>query len=1057
MTSEQDFRILGPIKVITDRQVVPIRAPKLRVLLGALLVHPNKSVGIDDLADRLWEDSPQRKAKATLHTYVWRLRLVLGDNDAKRVVTTADGYRIDVEPHELDLIRFRALADQARRTDDLFARADLLERALAQWQGRPLEDAASDVLLTVDVPSLEGERLDALERRFDVELRIGRHENVLRELQVITAEHPLRERFHGQLMLALHRSGRQADVFTAYQSLKDALADQLGVDPNHEVRLLHHRILTDDPAIRTPQPPPKPAPPNAARIPRELPMDVVDFVGREQAKEQITALLTTGSRSGVPVVVISGQPGVGKTALAVTVAHRLRDQFPDGQLYADLRGHSTIAPLHPDQVLSRFLISLGVPPQQVPSGLDELTTLYRTLMADRRVLLLLDNVATPQQVRPVLPSTPGCGVLVTSRNQLRGLTALQGARPLDLDVLPAADSHALLGTIIGTPPTPAEADGWAELARLCGHLPLALRIVAANVVGLPGRSLRDHLADLREGNRLAALEIEGDDEATVRAAFALSYAALDPRVAHLFRLLGLVPGPDFTVAAVAALAAVPTADAADLLDRLTAANLVARKSEDRYQLHDLLRLYAAERCHQDEDATVITTAKERLYHFYLRHVDASGDLLFPTWLRMPRAASAVDLPPVAFADAAEAASWMDQDCLNVFAAIIEASDDGFRELAWPMAEALRPYLVTAGKYRAEGLAACEAALRAAVDDGAVQAEAALHHTIGAMHYRHADPVRAMDHFTGELRAHRASGSTSGQARTLITIGNVHHVIGDVDQAATHVTKGLALAEAEGDRQLLRFGLLNLSAVEVYRGNLAHAEELGRRNLSLASDEERESVTEGTVRGVLGQALHHQGRGDEALAEITKSVELFRRGSASHYEANGLGHLALAHLDRGDPALALEHARAAVKLADDSGAVFARADTRTMSAKVHHDVGDHERAKGLSEQALDLARKIGMRRTEISALIGLAEASRMSGDHRAAAERAEQARHLAEACGFRVLLVQAGIVLAKTSLDLGDHGEAAAHALSAADLADKAGMRPDRARALRVLGLARAAR
>jgi DNA-binding SARP family transcriptional activator/tetratricopeptide (TPR) repeat protein len=1046
-----DFRILGPVQVLVDHQIVPVRAPKIRVLLGALLVHPNKAVGIDDLADRLWEGGTRRTVKSTMQTYVCRLRGLLGDANGERVVTTADGYQIQVEPDELDLLRFRTLSDQARAADDPFVQAGLLERALAQWQGRPLADVASDLMRTIDAPALEQERLEALERRFDVELRLGRHADVIGELRAITAEQPLRERFHAQLMLALYQSGRQADVFAVYRNLAHDLSAQLGVSPSPELRQLHQRVLTNHPAVAAP---PKRAvvPITDVRTPRELPMGIGDFVGREKAKSQIAAQLI-GPGPGAHLVVVSGQPGVGKTALAVHVAHELRNRFPGGQLYADLRGHAAASPLTPEQILPRFLISLGVPPQQVPKKLDDLVGVYRTLLADRKVLVLLDNVGTPQQVGPMLPNAPGCAVIVTSRNDLRGVTA---ALPITLDVLTVDQARVLLAGIIGPARVESEAAESRELGELCGHLPLALRIAAANLAARPDQSLRDYVSDLSTGNRLAALEIEGDDEAAVRAAFTLSYATLDAPEARLFRLLGLIPGPDFTAAAAAALAARSAEESTRLLDRLATANLVHRKTSTRYQLHDLLRLYAAERCRKDDTRQVVEETKNRLFHFYLRCLDTTGDLMFPTWLRMPRPVADVDLPPVEFADVAEAVSWMDHECPNVFAAIVDAADGGFREFAWPMAEALRPYLVTTGKYRAEGLAACDAALRASVRAGNIPAQAAIHNTIGAVHYRHADPTRALHHFTAELRAHRASGSVGGQARILIALGNIHNLAGNLRQAADHVTEGLGLAEAAGNEQLVRFGLLNLSFVEFCRGNLVRAEELGRRNLSSGFSADGESVTEVAVRRILGQALQLQGRLDEAYEEINRALELCGRSSAPHYEAKVLAVKASWFLDRGELVPAMEHARAAVALAVESGSPNSQVDGLIALAAVHQASGDHRQAVAHYEQASRLCRGIGVRYDEILTLIGHAESSRASGDLAAAAAGAAKALDLSVASGHRVLQGRAGTVLARTKLAAGDLDEAIVLATSAAAIANELGARSDERRALGVLDSIRGA-
>jgi len=1046
MPSEQDFRILGPLEVVVNHQVVPIRAPKLRVLLGALLLQPNKTVGIDDLADRLWEDGPQRKVKAALHTYVWRLRGLLEDADGERVVTTSDGYQVRIESDELDLLRFRALSERARGIGDLAVRARVLEQALGLWRGPALEGMPSDLMRTMDAPRLEEERLDVLERRFDVELRLGRHGAVIGELQSVVDEHPLRERFHAQLMLALYRSGRQGDVFAAYRNLRTVLAEQLGVDPTDELQLLHQQVLTNDPAIAAPTAGTAPA--RDSRAPRELPTAIGDFVGREKIKTQMGALLTEESRSGVPLVVISGQPGVGKTALAVHVAHELRDRFPDGQLYADLRAHSSADTLTAAQLLPRFLISLGVPPQQVPLDVDESAALYRTLLADRKVLVLLDNVGTPQQVRPLLPNAPDCGVIVTSRNQLLGLTALQGAHPINLEVLTGDQAGELLATIIGPERVAAEADDARELALLCGHLPLALRIVAANLLGQPGRALADYAADLRQGNRLAALEIDGDEEAAVRAAFELSYAALEDRTARLFRLLGLVPGPDFGVRAAAALAGVGTGEAELLLEKLAAASLVNRKTGARYQFHDLLRLYAQERCHRTDDRQVARAAKERLLHHYLQHLTHAGGAVH-TLLRLPKPTSTADLPPVESTDPAEAMAWLDVEALNVFASIVAASRDGFHELAWPMAEALRPYLATSGRYRAEGLAACAVALDTAVEHGALDAEGAIHTTIGAVHIRHTDSALAIHHFTSAIRAYRASGSTGGEVRSLIALGNAHHTVGHLGDAARNVQEGLRLAEVDGDRTLRRFAWLNVSLVELVRGNLARCELAGRKTLELCDDTVGDLLTRGEARTIFTKAVHWQGRCAEAVREFTTAIEVFRSCGAPLYEANATGHLSAALRERGELTAALDRARAALALARDCGAKRIETTALNMVASIHHAMGQHERA--LADHALAMAAcdELDQEYGRICAFLGSAECHLALGDLATATTQARQALRSSTDAEYRMLEGRSMTTLARIEL-AGGH-PAHAYASSAVDIARETGALLDEARALEVLG------
>ncbi|MEV4319549.1 BTAD domain-containing putative transcriptional regulator [Actinocrispum sp. NPDC049592] len=1058
MNSRTDFGILGRLEVSVDGRPVPIVAGKHRALLASLLLQANELVSADVLIERLWGAAPPRNPRPTLQTYIQRLRNTLGD--PQRVVTAPTGYQVIVGPDELDLSRFRRLVERAAITEDLFEQADLLHEALAQWRGRPLADVPSDSLQTTEVPHLEEERLEVLEQRFDLELRLGRHAALIRELQVVAEENRLRERFSEQLMLALYRAGRQADAFAVFQTVKDSLAEELGIDPSPQLRSLYQAILTNDPAVAAP------AVASAIeitttvvgprRVPRELPPGPGDFVGRDVVTGEISERLVAGSSAAVPLVVISGAPGVGKTALAVHVGQRLAERFPDGQLYADLRGYSMVPVVPPSQVMSRFLASLGVPDQQVPSDLDELITLYRTLLADRRVLVLLDNVATPSQVRPLLPNAPGCAVLVTSRNELRGLTALQGARPFNLDMLAPEQSYQLLANIAGTARIEAELDAAAAIADLCGHLPLALRIAAANLVSRGASSVEEFAAELKQGNLLARLAIDGDDEAAVRAAFSMSYATVPPAAARLFRLLGLIPGPDFNAEAGAALTGLPVDQAALLIDQLTAANLVVRMDGGRFQLHDLIRLYATEQCHLEEDEHSVTAARTRLYRFYLVHVDAAAELLYPVWIKLLRPHDEPGEPPAGFADSTAALAWMNENFLNVTAAIVQSIQTGPRDVAWPMAESLRSYLVTQGRYRAEGVSACTAVLRVATKDNDNRAAAAMHNTLGGVYNRHAEYQRALWHYTQELRVHEVDAYLIGQARALIAMGNVYQAMGELDEAVRRITRGLRLAREHGNREVSCLGLLNLAFVEMQRGNLQEAEEAARQSLLLCDSDGGGRVVAGESHSILGELMLRRGRCTDAIGEFTQAWRLYTGNSVLHYQADVLGLLAQTHRELGNYRAAVEHAEQGVAIARESGAHDEEADALAILASIHHRLGDPIKAVAICQHALALAKQIGHVRAQIVASLGHAEHRRSVGDLDEATGYAEEALRLARSGGFQTLEGQTETLLAWIRLDSGEAGQAAGHAQRAAGIHRSTGGLLDHARALHALGLARQA-
>ncbi|HEY3465613.1 MAG TPA: BTAD domain-containing putative transcriptional regulator [Amycolatopsis sp.] len=1050
MRNDVRFRVLGPLEVVVDGNVVPVNATKQRILLAMLLLSANSMVTADDLVDQLWDQDPPRGARATLQTYVQRLRRVIGEAD--RITAMTGGYRMRVEPGELDLQRFREAVDRALQVGDLAERSEILREALNCWRGGALADTPSDLLRTVHAPRLERERIAAQEALFDAGLRLGRHRELVGELQAAADAAPLREKLHAQLMLALSRSGQQAEAFAVYNRIKEALATELGVDPDVELRQVYEHILTRDPVSAPPLASHGEAVPGEL-VPHELPADVPDFVGRDDLVGRIEHALT--SSAGVPVVVVTGLPGAGKTALAVKVAHGLQNRFPDGRLYVDLRGHAATPALTPTEVLARFVIALGATTTRLPSGREELVALYRTLLRGRKILFVLDNAVSPSQVRPLLPSAPGCGVVITSRNDLRGLVALQGAALFPVDVLSEEHAGALLTTMIGAERIAAEPAAARELASLCGFLPLALRIAAANVVSGPSGSLAEYVEQLRRGNRLTSLEIEGDEEATVRTAFRLSYVALDPMTARVFRLLGLVAGPDFSTEAVAALTSLPGDAVRARLDQLTVANLVVRKNGSRHQLHDLLRVFAAERCLEDDPEQALDSAVAGLLEFYLRHTESAGSLLYPTYVRLPWPDGLAPPEPGFFADPGEATTWMDTECLNVLAAVVRAAEGTHERLVWLLVEAVRPYLVASGRYREEGIGAFTAALRAAVARGDLPAIASIHSCLGSLTFRHGDNQAAAHHFAEELAAYREAGHREGQARALIALGNLDRDVGRVDDAAARIREGLALAAASANRLLERFGWLGLSYAELLRGELDEAENAARQVIALC-DSSGERATEGNARGILGEILLLRGRCHDAVEQFTRSLDLLRRGSVGHFEADVLGHLARAHLEVGDLEAAGRNARLALRIARGSAAREDEAEALTALAGVHELSGDLDEARRLYRSALGVCQQIGYRRGEISALAGYAEVSRLTGNIPTAVSRARKAVALCAEAGLHILGMRAKIVLAQAELDDGDVHTAAVLAESSYAEAQRFGAQLEQARALRVLALARRA-
>ncbi len=628
------FRILGPLEVLGGKGWTGLGSAKLRALLATLLINSNEVVAVDQLSEELWGERAPRAATNLIQQYVMRLRRRLHDQPGRRLVTRSPGYQLLVaDAEELDAQWFAHLLATglgALQAGAPARAAALLDDALGLWRGRALVDVPPTPAVEAEAARLEEQRLAALEARIDADLACGRHAALIPELRKLVLDQPLRERLWGQLILALYRSGRQADALAAYRQIHRLLDAELSVAPCAALRQLYQQILSADRAMDGPAPPPAPpvpsVPPVAAAepgipgglsqpVPRQLPPGVASFTGRGKYLRQLGQLVgdtAPGPPAALVIAAIAGTAGVGKTALAVHWAHRVAGRFPDGQLYVDLRGHAPSPPVRPVEALAQLLRGLGVAPEQVPARLEEAAGTYRSLLAGKRVLVVLDNAASPDQVRPLLPGSHTCLVVVTSRNQLGGLAARDGARLLTLDVLSRDEAIALVGAIVGDDQTRAEPGAAAELVRLCARLPLALRIAGTNLANHPHQRLVDYAGELAQGDRLAKLVVNGDEQTAVRSAFDLSYQRLAPPERRLFRLLGLVPGCQVSSAAAAAVAGTTPQQAELVLDRLAGAHLLERRAPDRFSFHSLLRLYATARAMAEDSEQERQAATRRL-------------------------------------------------------------------------------------------------------------------------------------------------------------------------------------------------------------------------------------------------------------------------------------------------------------------------------------------------------------------------------------------------------------------------------------------------------------
>jgi DNA-binding SARP family transcriptional activator len=632
-----EFGLLGPLVVRRGTVPVPVASRKQRVVLAALLLRAGRPVTMDDLAEALWGCEPPPSARATIQNYVMRLRRILACPGPAVILTQPDGYLISAGAGDLDVSRFERLLAEARaaaRKQSWEAAAARAGEALALWRGEPLAEGGSEFLALREGPWLAEMRLQAVEARIEAELHLGLEAEVVAELRHLVVAHPLRERLHAQLMLALHRCGRRAEALAAYQDARRVLVRQLGAEPGNELRELHQRMLSDDPALDVPGDPGQAATPTSARpaMPRELPGAAASFVGRTAELAALTRLLERGGGAAPGAVVISvigGTAGVGKTALAVQWAHSVAGRFPDGQLYVNLRGYDPGQPVLASAALAGFLRALGVPGRDIPVAEDERAARYRSLLAGRRVLVVLDNAASEEQARPLLPGARGCAAVVTSRDALAGLVARDGALRLELDLLPPGDAVGLLRALIGAR-VDAEPEPAAALAAQCARLPLALRLAAQLGQARPAASLAGLAGELADQQRrLDLLDAGGDPRTAVRAVLSWSYRHLDAATASGFRLLGLHPGPDLDLRAAAALTGLAPGQAARLLGRLAQAHLIQPARPGRYGMHDLLRAYATEQATCQDSERERRAALTRLSDHYQRDNAAAAGIPAP--------------------------------------------------------------------------------------------------------------------------------------------------------------------------------------------------------------------------------------------------------------------------------------------------------------------------------------------------------------------------------------------------------------------------------------------
>ena len=852
------FRLLGPLEVRAGDDWRGIGAPKWRSVLAALLINPGQIVAADTLISEVWRDAPPARAANLISIYVLRLRRLMDAADSALLVTRAPGYQLRVAAEDTDALLFEALVRQGRRAfadGDPQGAARQLTEALALWHGRPLADVPPTPLVEAEAERLTELRLGADELRITAELACGGHDQAVAEIRRLLADYPLREGLWLLLMRALDGAGRHAEALEVYGRARDAISEQLGVDPGAELRQFHAELLAKDSAGLTgtisagtvptpggttpPETPPGigglPAPPYPPS-PAQLPADVADFTGRDEQVKRLCDLLSGPGASNDPgavrIAVVAGAGGLGKTSLAVHAAHRVRRRFPDGQLYVDLLG-ATPVPLPPGDVLARFLRDLGVDGRDIPVDEDERAARYRTTLARRRMLVVLDNARDAAQVRPLLPGTASSAVLVTTRSRMPDLAS---TKLVDLNVLDDDEALKLFVKVVGEERPAAEPEATAELLDACAGLPLAIRICAARLATRSGWTVQAMADRLRDVHRRLDEMRAGD--LAVRASFQVSFASLpastdargiDP--ARAFCLLGLWRGPGISAAAAAALFGVPQYSAEDALEVLVDTHLLESTAPDRYRFHDLLRVYAAERAEADLSAAERDAAVTRLLEWYMQSADAAATAMLPHRYNIPLDSAGADLPPLGFAAAEEALAWYDSESANLVAATRQAAASGRHEIAWRLPAPLFIIFNSRGNW-----ADCIATHRVA------------------------------------LASARQAGNRRGEAWVLNNLGDALGVTGDPDGIGC-LESSLAIRREIGDRMGEAQAANNVADAYLMLGRTNEALELYRRALEL-NREIAYRYGEGVSLVNVGWALLDLDRAEEAIDYLQRARHTF---------------------------------------------------------------------------------------------------------------------------------------------------------------------------------------
>jgi DNA-binding SARP family transcriptional activator len=944
------LRILGPLEAWTGQDWTGISAPKLRALLATLLLTPGRLVSTDQLADELWGESPPARASNQISVYVHHLRRLIGDSGGQIVVTRSPGYQLVLGPGDLDADRFAALVadgQAALAAGEHRAAAGLLGAALDLWRGRALADVPATPLVNAEADRLEWSRVQALELRIEADLGCGRHAEVATELRRLLVDHPLRERLWVLRMQALSGAGRQAEALEVYAEAREVIAAELGVHPGPSLQQAYQDILNADATSAAAGPvsavtgeragPAAAAPP----APAQLPADIPDFTGRADQVGELCGLLSAGGDQGspgaVPVVLVMGSGGLGKTTLAVHAAHLLAEHFGDGQLYASLLGATE--PADPGEILARFLRDLGVDGGQIPVEAEERAAQYRTRLAGKRVLVVLDDARDAAQVRPLLPGTASCAVLITSRGRL---PELSGSQLMDIDVLAPAEAHALFERVAGRERTQAEPEATVAVLTACAGLPLAIRIAGARLASRGGwnvRTLAGRLSD--ERRRLDELRA---GNLAVRACFEVSFASLagatgpggaDP--ARVFRLLGVWTGPSISLPAAAALLGVGEQVAQDALEVLVDAHLLDSPEPDVYRFHDLLRVYAADRALAQESEQDRCEAVARVLTWYLHTTEAAAVIISPQHSRVPLELPPSAVHPLDFLTQEQAVAWCEGERAGLGAAIRLAAETGLHDFAWKLPAAAFSFFLRRSHWT-DWVATHRIGLASARALGDREAQARMLNNLGIA-FGQQRLEECVDCFEQALALYQELGDLAGESRAATNVANACFDLGRFEEALTGAERSLALQRQAGKRygEGISLGILGGASREL--GSFGQAITYFQEALVIFR-ELNDQVTEADCLSDLGEAYLDLGQIDDALVCLGESAALWSAIGNRYGQAATLRRLGHAQIRAGQADQARRSMAAALRLFDELGDHTQAAEVRAGVTEIVKELGSY---------------------------------------------------------------------------------------------------------------------